>query len=64
MTSLSWLTLVLSVAVLMALAAGLVVMARGGAVSRAYSQKFMRMRVGLQLAAIIAFAAHMMMTSW
>ena len=63
-TSLSWLTLVLSVAVLMVLAAGLVVMARGGEVSRAYSQKFMRWRVALQLAAIIAFAVHMMMTSW
>ena len=63
MTSLSWLTLVLSVAVLMVLAAGLVVMARGE-VSRAYSQKFMRWRVALQLAAIIAFAVHMMMTSW
>ena len=64
MTSLSWLTLVLSVAVLMVLAAGLVVMARGGEVSRVYSQKFMRWRVALQLAAIIAFAVHMMMTSW
>lgn len=48
----------------MVLAAGLVVMARGGAVSRAYSQKFMRWRVALQLAAIIAFAAHMIITSW
>ena len=64
MSFLSWLTLLLSVAVLMVLAAGLVVMARGGAVSRAYSQKFMRWRVALQLAAIIAFAAHMIITSW
>lgn len=51
----------LCVGVVAVLVSGLIVMARGGALDKKYSNLLMRWRVGLQLAVIIVFASVMMM---
>ena len=47
-------------AVVAALAAGIVAMARGGAFNKKYANKLMRLRVGLQALALVLFAFFML----
>ncbi len=47
-------------AVVAALAAGIVAMVRGGEFNKKYSNKLMRLRVGLQALALVLFALFML----
>lgn len=47
-------------AVVAALAAGIVAMVRGGEFNKKYSNKLMRLRIGLQALALVLFALFML----
>jgi len=56
-TALSILVVLALISVVCALALGLVSMVRGGEFSAKYSNKFMRLRVGLQFLAVVLIVA-------
>jgi len=53
-----FLTLGLMLAALLTVFAGLGVMVKGGKVNEKYANTLMRLRIGLQAAALVAFAAY------